>query len=239
MRAYVSTGGLGDALIVLAKILQIKDSGYWCHGTSHDVHIQEVKNIQNLIPNLMTECITISRKTSEQFHKDKEKFAEKNGMEYTHLNTKIIEMKYPFLSYPLIKPMPIANICIQMTAGRLDDNTRRSVGMDVVHEILALKSEPIVALIGPEEIRIPSHPRLKNITGMTPSILDTFAIIGGSDFFIGQDGVCAYYAAFLKIPCIINYHIPTLIDHYWHPQWKHVQNLFDGQLLHSHGRKSL
>ena len=230
MKTIVTTGGLGDALICLVKIQQEKDVFDWIHGTGHTEHINGITDMQGLL-DIPSSCKKITKKTLGQYETSCLCHSVKQATIYMRLNTKITEMRYPFLDTPLVKPIKAGQYCIQMTAGRMCDNTKRTVSTKLVKNILDDTPDTNVVLIGPEKVKF-EHERCNNMTGKTKSILDAFAYIGGCNKFIGQDGICCYYAAFLRKETILNYHLPNLVHHYWNKQWdNHVTAMCHGAVL--------
>lgn len=229
---YLSTGGLGDALICLAKILQQNSGRYWFHGTGHYEHIMPIQDIQSVLPWMHRSCEKITKNTVNNLEESIVKHCKSSNTKYVRLNTKITEMKHPFLHMDIVKSKTIGNICIQMTAGRMTDNTKRIVHPNVIETVFDHYPQSKIVLIGPEAFKMrKSYNKLINLTGQTNTILDALSIVGGSDSFIGHDGICAYYAAFLKKQTTINYHIPTLTDHYWNKKWTNVRILKQGNIL--------
>ncbi len=217
-----SSGGVGDALIVAMKIEHMRlwtktKINYWGHYEKHECHREPCTSIiKHFVSN--GDCWI-----DTQPEKRAKELAESNG---TYIDTKIINFPHPYLPHPIENNFKFKTkiwdhdkyICIQTTAGRLNDNTRRSISFKVIHGLKKRFPDRDIVLLGPERLDITEN-HMINLTGETQSILDAFSIINDCVLFIGQDGIMAYYAAMLGKPTIISYHLPNLLNHYWNNYW--------------------
>ena len=240
-KLFFSSGGLGDALIVFNKIQQMHDiskCALWSHITGQKEHVEPIRKLaMHCFPKAFVGVAHIPKKQKDEAVRSQIEKAAENELDFIYPNTKITEMDYPFLDQHLVRPRLRRTMCIQMTAGRMNDSTKRTVDTDVVDWAESRSAISRIVLIGPERVKTPASTKVINKTGKTPTILEALEYVGGCDYFIGHDGVCAYYAAFLEKVCVINYHIPTLTNHYYNKQWSnHVVPLFAGQTL---GRKQI
>jgi hypothetical protein len=228
---FFSSGGVGDTLIVGLKIQQfinnLKDDvrASWYHFEKHECHELPIRQIMDRM------LAYPGRKYVNIVDKPEKSALEMckilNGV---YLNTKIIEMDHPYFNHYTEK---YPQICVQMHGGRMHDNTRREVSLDVVQELHEKFPSKYVLLIGPERVDV-EEKWIVNRTARTPCITEAFQSINESFLFVGPDGIFAYYAAMKGKPCVINYHIPTLMQHYWHPKWAdHVIPVFSGNKLSS------
>ena len=226
---FYSSGGLGDALIVAAKILQTDANlkrSTWNHFEKRDMFfVQCTEIMRSIIPDVGCERVNDPEHEARYWSK------EVKGGKY--VNTSIAEMEYPWLNGKFGHVFSMAGqpiICIQTVAGRLNDMTRREISLEVVNQMQKRFPTAAIVLIGPERTQC-DWPNVINVTGMTRSVIDTFHYINGCDLFIGQDGICSYYAAFTQKPTIINYHLPDLIHHYYNDKWGHVAPLMGINLV--------
>lgn len=234
-----SSGGVGDALIVGLKINKMRQQNghghfVWEHREKHECHAEP--------------CSDIMSRFAEEAHfilsdqPEKEAMEAKAGCKGYYIDTRINGVIDPYLDFPLgsnflmLKrgavgksaekkhwggnlPHDIENfVVVQCQAGRMHDNTKRTVGFDVVKKLREkLPGQPII-LLGPEPVDFHGD-MICNWTGQTGSILDAFACIDECTLFVGQDGVLAYYAMMQKKPSLVAYHLPNLPGHYWNNAW--------------------
>lgn len=224
MHKIFSSGGLGDSLIVGLKISQTtqhRQGVVWENYEKHEVHKNCCETIQDKFAG-HSKCIIVDKPEKEALAKCQEE----GGI---YLNTKITEVVCPYLNKP-IDTMGYFNnkifgiddyVLVQAQAGRMNDNTRREIGPEVLNQLLdAFPSKPMV-VVGPEKAIFSTKDmrRIINLTGETPSILNVVELINNCSLFVGQDGFMAYYSAMIKKPTIIHYHLPNLPSHYWHGRW--------------------
>lgn len=218
MLKFFSSGGLGDSLIVCIKALQQDIDAEIFHYEKHKCHKGEINDIINTFAK--GKCI-ISKNPEISA---KEACSREFGI---YLNTKIVqkEMISPFIGKFKNKLRGFENsakyICIQKVAGRLHDNTRREIDDNIIIELSKLMPHHDIIVLSPEKHNIKGGFNIINKTGKTKSVIDALSIIKNCDGFVGQDGICAYFAAMCNKPCIINYHMPNLVYHYWNDMWFH------------------
>jgi len=186
--------------------------------SKHKCYVDPAKSIMSMFTykNLFEWFkITDPAGTAKQFAKDI------NGI---YLDSRLQTSEYPYLrELEKFQKKGLRRICVHMIAGRLNDGSKRTIEYSVIQQLKRIFPGMDIILLGPEKIDFPKSNRVDNITGGTTDIRDVFDWIDSCDLFIGQDGVAAYYAAMTRKPTIIFYHIPSLIDHYWHPDWsEHV-----------------
>lgn len=220
-----SSGGVGDALIVGLKIQQGFEAEerriVWRHFEKHECHGDACLDIQQQFAD-HSECFIM-----EQPHNNMLEMCDSVGGIY--IDTKMGEVLSPYLKKPLARGSFFHEkllgesdyIVVQAQAGRMNDNTRREVSLDVMNGLLQLFPDKKIVILGPE-----SHPfhtvdmsRTINLTGATESVIDALEIINDACLFIGQDGIMAYYSLMLKKPTILAFHIHTLPEHYWNERW--------------------
>lgn len=233
MNAFISSGGVGDSLIVCLKILQWKrlhpnKEVVYYHYEKHRCHKKPIDQIIGEFigdgecyivdkPEIMAKNTVKTMKASSGLIK---KVLQKDN-DVMYLNTRIENISYPYL-YEGIKGKSLFKepyICVQSAAGRMGDSTKRIITPDAIRQILEFFSHFKVVVLGPKQ-NIFKDRNLINYSGRTDSIIDAFKIINNCYAFIGLDGVLAYYAAMIKKSSIIHYHIPTLLNHYFNPMWK-------------------
>jgi len=220
MFTAVTTGGVGDTLICLVKIKQIGDCIQWIHGSANKEFANSIKEIQQLSTCTNIAYQQITNKNKNYFESNCKKYCNDINSKYLRLNTKIIEMQNPFLEEHLVSPIYAGDVCINTTAGRLLDDSKRIVSCETINNVAKQNSHLKVVLIGPEKLNYKFMNNIINLTGQTKSIIEAMQYVGGSKYFIVHDGIFAYYAAFLRKKCIINYHDPILMNHYWNDAWK-------------------
>lgn len=227
-----SSGGVGDALIVGMKIENLRvwtkaKIQYWQHREKHECHGHACNDIvKHFVPKgkfILSENPEKESKEIEAIGNDQFK----NSCKY--IDTKIIEFPHPYLPNQIENNYHLSTelwdkenyICVQMTAGRLHDNTKRHINFSVIYQLHEKFPNKTIVMLGPELIPYETNflGNVINLTGKTPSILDAFSCINNCGLFVGQDGVMAYYSMMLRKNTIINYHLPNLINHYWNNHW--------------------
>ena len=95
---YFSSGGIGDSLICLVKILQEENKlDYWHHISSNRRYVEPISQIMFLAK--------INRFESQHYHRKIEhtpadyqkRIENQRNVKFKNINTKIIEMQNPFL----------------------------------------------------------------------------------------------------------------------------------------------
>ncbi len=231
-----SSGGVGDTLIVGMKIqqdsLKFPATEYvWKHFEKHECHSEPCLDIMDQFVEGAEFCITDKSEACAK------QLAVDTGGHY--IDTVITGWPNPYLKQPLCDGKFVlehselfdlsGHIVVQVQAGRMYDNTRREIGPGVITELLETFERKIV-IIGPEHYNysFADSDRVINLAGTTDSILDCLQLINDCILFVGQDGVVAYYAMMLKKLTIVNFHIPTLINHYWNAAWQNHSLAFTG-----------
>ena len=234
-----SSGGVGDALIVGLKISKMRAQNgtgryVWEHREKHACHAEPCSDVMS---RFAEECHFILSDDPER-----EAMAAKAGAEGYYIDTRINGVVHPYLEFGLGSnfldqkrgaigksaekvhwdgnlPYDIEDfVVVQCQAGRMHDNTKRTVGVDVIKQLRqSLPDQPIV-MIGTETVDFHGEMVL-NWTGQTKSILDAFSCIDECAMFVGQDGVLAYYAMMKRKPSLVAYHLPNLPGHYWNNAW--------------------
>lgn len=229
MRTFVSTGGLGDALICLLKVREIGEAKFWLHGTGHKEHIAGIEDVQKLATGVECSCEKITKDTREEFEHRSQTHADNTHTNYTRISTQVKEIQDPFISRPFdgfAEPFIVSRpyICIQCAGGRMGDSTKRTIDERAIKDLKEVFPAHEIVLLGPEHIEF-SEGIVKNKfnrTGRTYSIIDALAIINECDAFVGHDGVMAYYAMMIHKPTIINWHVPNLPSNYMHNKWRRL-----------------
>ncbi len=223
-----SSGGCGDALIVGMKIQQdsLKFPGteyIWRHFEKYECHSEPCLDIMKQFVNRAEFCVMNGPEAAA-----KQMCHDVAGH---YIDTVITGWPNPYLNNPLgngsflLKDPDLFNlsnhIVVQAQAGRMHDDTRREIGPAVITQLLDTFQSKKVVIIGPDnyEFSFAYSDRVIDLAGSTPSVLDCLQLINDCSLFIGQDGVAAYYAMMLKKLCIVNYHIPTLVNHYFNCEW--------------------
>lgn len=227
---FYSSGGVGDALIISLKIRKTKQEYgvdslyYWTHVEKHACHKWPINEImKTTIQSGFYSCYI--RDDAEKFAMEQCKNAD--GI---YLDTKISDLKNPYMAgyigercvfYGLGSEYNKKHIIVQVCAGRMYDNTKRTIGINVINSIAKRFPQRNVVLIGPEQIEYKEKllSNIQNMTGKTETIIDALSYINMCSLFIGQDGVCAYYAMMKRKPTIVNFHIDSLINHYFNKEW--------------------
>ncbi|MHA2009816.1 MAG: hypothetical protein ACXADW_02935 [Candidatus Hodarchaeales archaeon] len=213
-----SSGGVGDALIVGLKIQHRfpEVEVAWNHFERHQCHGDPILDIQKQF--VKNAIVSIRDKPEEQA---KEMCSKSNGI---YIDTVITNFINPYLKKPLSTGKPILNldlkdhVIIHMHAGRMHDNTKRTIAFNVIDDIRHKFLNKKIMLVGPEPVDL-DFPNCINLTGKTESVLEAMQAINGCCLFVGQDGVLAYYAMMLKKPALIAFHLPNLVNHYWNGAW--------------------
>lgn len=218
-----SSGGTGDALIILSKLKVLSEIHnqkiLWSHFERHICHQDPFNQIMksafaSTILHANSSFIPIAPpEKAENIAKDK---AAKVGGRYINTNVRdplnIMDPHIPAIGDVFNYSKPF--VCVQIAAGRMEDATRRILTPTAVKNIQKkLPDFPIIA-VGPISLTMPGVVYIK-----TPNILQAFGIIDQCSAFVGQDGVLAYYAMMQKKPTVINFHDPILPQHYYHPSW--------------------
>jgi len=208
---FASSGGTGDCLLVSALKIN-KDQYKHMHFEKHECHKKPCEDIMSQFTDNYE--FVLSKNPDED--------AKKAGK---YISTNIVGVIEPYLKKRIENGFYTEHDClmnydyivIQMTSGRLEDDTKRGFHTNIIKDIRNQTDKTIV-LIGPERIGYDGE-NVMDFTGQTESIIDAFSIINGACAFIGMDGVCSYYSLMLKIPTIIFYHIPILVNHYYNQSW--------------------
>jgi hypothetical protein len=227
---FISSGGLGDALIVGLKIQQWRKNNaklyqkkaQWFHYEKHECHREPIEQI---IPYFVNDGGCVISKSPEKDALRTVEVSLSMGRKSIYLHTKLNVLSNPYIDFPIesvyipYKNFNKKHICIQTAAGRLHDSTKRMVSKKVIEDMSKLFPDKAIVLIGTEKIDDYKGTKIRIFSGKLDNIVDTFKLIDGCCLFIGLDGVLAYYAAMKKKPCIIHYHIPTLLNHYYNEKW--------------------
>lgn len=229
---FVSSGGVGDALIAGVKIKNaFGDDVSWNHYEKHECHqyaltdlveafgFKEARFISHEKP-YFAACEAVNR---EKVMPAIDQYSPAGG----YVSSVCRTMEAPFLPSPICRrktsfTIPIEAICIQALAGRPHDDTRRIVGMQIVRSINSLFPGRHIVIVGPERNDLFNEHEIHgliNLTGRTPSVVDALSIIDLCAGFVGHDGVMAYYAMMRRKPTIVSYHMPMLAEHYWNDTW--------------------
>lgn len=234
-----SSGGVGDALIVGLKISKMRAQNgegrfVWEHREKHECH---AKPCEDIMGRFAEECHFILSDNPEH-----EAMEAKAGARGYYIDTRINGVVNPYIEFPLgsnflwKKREAIGKsatkvhwdgnlshdiedfVVVQCQAGRMHDNTKRIIDMEVVKQIKERLPEKPIVLLGPESVTFHGQ-EVCNWTGQTKSVLDALACIDECSLFIGQDGVLAYYAMMRRKPSLVAYHLPNLPGHYWNNAW--------------------
>ena len=226
MKIY-SSGGVGDALIVAMKIEHLRlwtDAKIenWGHHEKHECHTEACTDIvRHFVPDGNFWCVDKPEAMAKELSRLN------HGKDRLYIDTRIKEFPHPYLPNPIENNFSLSTelwelenyIVVQMTAGRLHDNTRRSVQVPAINQLHERFPDKSIVLLGPERMICEFDYPVINLTAKTVSILDALSCINSCGLFVGQDGVMAYYAAMLGKPTVISYHLPNLLNHYWNNHW--------------------
>jgi len=227
---FTSSGGVGDALVAGTKILnKFGENVRWHHFERHACHNKALADLMQafgfsevnhrICEMPYTEATTLVNR--QRLIPAIDQYDPTGGYVSSCCRT----MERPFLDKPLYtieQLVPWDSICVQMVAGRLHDNTRRTVGAAALKLIRQVFPSKYIIVVGPEKnewIEGCVENGLINLTGMTDSIVDALRVVNSCAGFIGHDGVLAYYAMMRRKPTIVSYHAPELAEHYWHDEW--------------------
>ena len=218
-----SSGGVGDALIIGMKIQKanFKEKVIWRHFERHDCHGDPCLDImKQFVPASEMHIMEQPEKCAKQMCED---------VGGTYMDSRVPDFPSPYLNNPIgdgkfiLEHSKLAflkgHIVIQQAAGRMHDNTKRVIGESLIRGLYETFPDRSVVVVGPLETQI-DVPNIINLTGQTPSVVDALQTVNDCSLFVGHDGVMAYYAMMLRKWSIVNYHIPTLVNHYWNPSWK-------------------
>ncbi len=236
MKIY-SSGGAGDALIVLNKIsLYFTETGGPIIFKMLEKHPCQKDAIDDLIKAKKYLRFESGFQLSQNPEKEARELAAKN--EGLYFNTRVRDEEYPlsttfhpYQSKNGIQKIQQPYICVLYAAGRMKDNTKRVISTGNIKKIKESFPEHRILILGSEFIDFDDDlvETKFNKTGRTKSILDAMAYINDADGFIGQDGVLAYYSMMLGKPTIINWHLPNLPEHYFHPEWsQNTIHMYEG-----------
>lgn len=213
MKKIYSSGGVGDNLIIGLKI-QKKFPGekiFWRHYEKHSCHHEPCSDLMKAM--FPTGDVA--------FIKSDKPEAEAKGEGGTYINTVIAGHEDPYLNEQLGEsPLTFKDhIVIQMSAGREGDDTYRVVSKDLISQIAKDNADKKIVLLSGKIMAFPKTKNVINLSGQTGTVVDALGYINNCSFFIGQDGVLAYYAMMLKKPTLVNFHLPTLPGHYFNAKW--------------------
>jgi hypothetical protein len=234
-----SSGGVGDSLIVGLKIRKMRQQNGDCHfiWEHREKHACHKKPCHDIMGRFAEEPRFILCDQPE-----KEAMEAKAGCKGYYIDTRINSVVDPYLDFPIgshflkQKRMAIGKsaerthwdgnlshdiedfVVVQCQAGRMHDNTKRTIGSDVIKQLRQCLPDQPVVLLGPEPVNF-HEDGICNWTGQTVSILDAFSCIDECAMFVGQDGVLAYYAMMRRKPTLVAYHLPNLPGHYWNNAW--------------------
>lgn len=224
---FFSSGGLGDAYICFMKILE-QAKGYhvsWEHMTSHQVHVEPITELMNLVPDISHgKCHKITKSTA---HETEAMCVDDDTI---RLNTVAKELEQPFPELHFIKEglwsaTDELYAVIQAGAGRPDDNSFRYFTPHSVNSICEMYGKKDMrALILGAEYTSAVPDRAENLTGKT-TIQSAIEILSGANYFVGHDGFLAYVAMSMRIPSTVVFHDPRLPNHYMHPAWAERSNV--------------
>lgn len=225
---FTSSGGVGDLLIVGAKLSKFRGRlPKLLHFEKHQIQEKALKELMQryidiglLHPesevgiNPQPYKTAISLVSAEECYPSKDQFTFYGGYVSTYCN----ENMNPYF----LVPTPVHGnlspyIVINCVAGRINDSTRRIIAANVVRQIkeIAPKYEIVLLSVTNEFPDIEGTIKVK-----TPTIIHAFAVLNECSAFIGQDGVLAYYAMMQEKPTYVTYHLEDLPNHYMHPNWK-------------------
>lgn len=239
---FLSTGGLGDAWIVMLKISDIicasPDGDFhvdWLHVESHD---QIKTQCEHLFKSLDSKVFEFAFECDPNYVQNvksgkwKDRTALSTSMDGKcdlHGNTPALST--PFAThifnraYDMMQPpgsssesLPCRHdICIQVSAGAKND---RNWKFDPRHFAAILRKMGYsVALVG-NDLSFKDDADEDNFVGHSPFILDTTDVVRGSGLFIGLSGFLNYYASSMHVP---NIHVIESAEHdkrYYHEKWK-------------------
>ena len=235
-----SSGGLGDALLVLSKLIRLnKESGqkiHWSHLEKHKCHTRPVND-------LMSSAAFLVKGSEFMYSENPQKEAMELAAtaEGVYIHTRAIDRKYAMELFiaPLqcknnIKELPAKFICVQSAAGRMHDTTKRVITQKAINQLKTAVPGFAIVLLGPEYVPMDDTTLEDglNFSGRTQSILDALCIINHSKGFVGHDGVMSYYAMMQKKATMVFWHAANLPEHYMRKDWsKHTVEVFTDNIV--------
>ena len=234
MKIFTSSGGCGDSLIVGLKLKKLnldKESYIWNHYEKHAEHENSINEIIDFLE-LSGRCYITNSP-----YKDAIKLSSVNEVypaaDQYNINGGYISSVISGFSEPYFDISDTTNkqyVIIQTAAGRMKDNTKRIVSPQLIASICHILPHYRIILIGPEKYCSLSN--VLNLTGKETNLRQIFKLIDNCSLFIGQDGVLSYYSLMIKKPTIVNYHMSTLVSHYWNEKWRnHSLSYSQGQIF--------
>jgi len=242
-----SSGGIGDALIVISKIARLhRITGAMFNFRMYGKHRCYEKPCNELMTLPKFLDASSHYVLSDNPEIDAKAFAHSNGSIY--MNTRVDDINNPVEPFydilqdtiPLINKHMPSNICIQVLAGRPNDGSARMVTATAIRQLFKSIRHRNIVLVGqdeistPEDFYEPAQNKIINLCGRTGTISQALCIVRHSHAFVGQDGVLAYYAMMIGKRVVVNWHVPTLPGHYMHPSWvAHTKSLYGGSALYN------
>lgn len=220
---FFSSGGLGDAWIAFLKIMSFKQTPefagskvVWNHMTGHDFHVDTIRQIVNLVPDLFEGNVhKITKSTMGQVE------ARVKDEHTLRLQSTAFDLHTPCPDFSWVLRSGLAGdiAVIQPAAGRDDKSFRHFTpyAVNTLIELFKEQGKKVVLLGYKYSAAVPEG--VVNMTGKT-TILHAISIIRDSSEFIGFDGFLAYVAMSMKVQSRVAFHAPGLSHHYSHPEWR-------------------
>lgn len=212
---YIGSGGLGDSVILGAKLMNIVDGAHQPGDMVHYTHLESNKrsNYEHALIEYWRLVANYFRSRAIIFTFNVEFYP--HGKFWQHVPQKVfntstgLTTKVDRLCSKVPGQLVIPDSGFEQCVAVIIDGGGGSRGISPKACIdFAEDNNLLVVAIGQKEREINSS-KVYNLTGRT-CLTEALSIVSGCKAVIGPDGIITYFAAMYQVPTCIFYHAPNL-----------------------------